>query len=480
MEETRRQTIEYKFLRQNTHHPVPRLRFSFSVYLAIFHVAFIALFAFFSKYHHGHVTAKESSIYPMFMDVHSMMFVGFGFLMTFLKRYGYGSVGFNFVVASYVLEWALLVRGWLSGGSNGFSISLENLLVSDFCAAAVLISFGAVLGKASLSQLIIMATFEVVIQSVNEHIGLHYLHAYDVGESMYVHVFGAYFGLAVAKVLQGKKEIESTKESSHYHSDLFSMIGTLFLWLYWPSFNSATAKEEGQLRAIVNTYLAISASCVTTYIISLFVGKGRLNMVHVQNATLAGGVAVGTIADMAIQPFGALIIGTVAGLISTLGFEYLTPKLNSGVLHDTCGVHNLHGLPGVLSGLAGALVAALASQTLYQGNLYKYYPSMAPIVNSTEIVEAVEGLGRTTLQQSGYQLAALGTTIAIALVGGVLTGLIMRIPIIEQVSEIEEMFDDEPHWRTPEDYSLKLTEVRVQQRTDEEIGEKSGLNTTSA
>lgn len=54
-----------------------------------------------------------------------MMFVGFGFLMTFLKRYGYGSVGFNFVVASYVLEWALLVRGWLSGGSNGFSISLE-------------------------------------------------------------------------------------------------------------------------------------------------------------------------------------------------------------------------------------------------------------------------------------------------------------------------------------------------------------------
>lgn len=52
----------------------------------------------------------------------------------------------------------------------------KSLLVSDFCAAAVLISFGAVLGKASLSQLIIMATCEVVIQSVNEHIGLHYLH----------------------------------------------------------------------------------------------------------------------------------------------------------------------------------------------------------------------------------------------------------------------------------------------------------------
>ena len=48
--------------------------------------------------------------------------------------------------------------------------------------------------------------------------------AVDVGESIYVHVFGAYFGLAVAKVLHNR-EIESSKESSFYHSDLFSMIG---------------------------------------------------------------------------------------------------------------------------------------------------------------------------------------------------------------------------------------------------------------
>jgi len=50
-----------------------------------------------------------------------------------------------------------------------------SLLVADFCAAAVLISFGAVIGKASLSQLLVMATVEVVIQSINEYIGLDYL-----------------------------------------------------------------------------------------------------------------------------------------------------------------------------------------------------------------------------------------------------------------------------------------------------------------
>lgn len=148
------------------------------------------------------------------------------------------------------------------------------------------------------------------------------------------------------------------------------------------------------------------------------------------------------------------------------------------------GVHNLHGLPGVISGLAGAVVAALASPELYHGRLFKFYPSMAPVLNSTDSVAAdiVSGLGRTGLQQGGYQLAALGVTLGLALVGGALTGLIMRIPIIEQISEMEEMFDDEPHWVTPEDYSLKLTEVRVQQRTngaEEEMLEKRVLSSNA-
>ena len=110
-----------------------------------------------------------------------------------------------------------------------------SLLVADFCAAAVLISFGAVIGKASLIQIVVMATIEVVIQSFNEYIGLEILHAYDVGESIYVHIFGAYFGLAVAKVLH-HKTVKSEAEGSVYNSDLFAMIGTIFLWLYWVSF----------------------------------------------------------------------------------------------------------------------------------------------------------------------------------------------------------------------------------------------------
>jgi len=164
------------------------------------------------------------------------MFIGFGFLMTFLKRYGYSSVGYNFLVAAFVLEWAILVKGWvdqgIEHGDGKFVLNLESLLVADFVSAAVLISFGAVIGKASLSQIVVMATIEVVIQTFNEYIGLEKLKAYDVGESIYVHVFGAYFGLAVAKVLH-HKTVKSDNEAAVYHSDLFAMIGTIFLWLYW-------------------------------------------------------------------------------------------------------------------------------------------------------------------------------------------------------------------------------------------------------
>ena len=49
----------------------------------------------------------------MFQDVHVMMFIGFGYLMTFLKRYGFGSVGFNLLVAALVIQWASVMGGFL-------------------------------------------------------------------------------------------------------------------------------------------------------------------------------------------------------------------------------------------------------------------------------------------------------------------------------------------------------------------------------
>ena len=83
------------------------------------------------------------------------------------------------------------------------------------------------------------------------------------------------------------------------------------------------------------------------------------------NSTLAGGVAVGTSADLVTNAAIAMAIGAVAGLISTLGYMRMNAVLQSKLkIHDTCGVLFLHGLPGVLGGLCGAIAAGTADASL--------------------------------------------------------------------------------------------------------------------
>lgn len=50
----------------------------------------------------------------VFQDVHVMIFIGFGFLMTFMRRYGYSSVAFNMLVASFAIQWSTITTGVLT------------------------------------------------------------------------------------------------------------------------------------------------------------------------------------------------------------------------------------------------------------------------------------------------------------------------------------------------------------------------------
>jgi ammonium transporter Rh len=53
-----------------------------------------------------------SNHYPFFMDVHVMIFVGFGFLMVFLKSYSWTAVGYNYLIAAYSLLWCILTSAF--------------------------------------------------------------------------------------------------------------------------------------------------------------------------------------------------------------------------------------------------------------------------------------------------------------------------------------------------------------------------------
>ncbi|CAF0887992.1 unnamed protein product [Didymodactylos carnosus] len=457
------------------------LKLVFPILLLVLQIVFVILFAFHSNYGHEPKTLNEhdliakiskmitatrqpavylpngtiyepttvedpvsvphrgiNDLYSMFQDIHVMIFIGFGFLMTFLKRYGYSAVGYNFLIAAFVLEWALLVRGYMfdfDTSTRQFPIDVERIIVADFVAAAILISFGALLGKTNPTQLIIMCIIEVALQSVNEWIGLRLFCAFDIGESMFVHVFGAYFGLAVSAVLYKTEKDDEEKEKPIYHSDLFSMIGTLFLFCFWPSFNGGVAAAgDSRLRAVVNTYISISASVLLTYICSNLFGKGKFEMVHIQNATLAGGVAIGTVADKIVYPAGALVVGSIAGSLSTVGFKYILPKLKKLKIHDTCGVNNLHGMPGLLAAIVGIILASMPAYSLHENNL---------------LSSCFHGTHRTGLQQVGYQAATLGITLSIAIVGGLITGFILRL--LEN-KNVLTYYDDDTYWDTPTDF----------------------------
>ena len=55
----------------------------------------------------------------VFQDVHIMLFVGFAFLMAFLKRHGYSSSGYTLIIGATIIQWGMLVTGLMSNAATG-------------------------------------------------------------------------------------------------------------------------------------------------------------------------------------------------------------------------------------------------------------------------------------------------------------------------------------------------------------------------
>ena len=168
---------------------------------------------------------------------------------------------------------------------------------------------------------------------------------------------------------------------------------------------------------------------MSAFAMSKFFRK-KFNMVDIQNATLAGGVAVGSSADLVIGPSFSLLIGMIAGIMSTVGYNKVQPFLQRKLkIHDTCGVNNLHGIPGIIGGLSGAISASFTSDELYGDNIQNIFPAM-------------DGT-RTNIDQGFYQFLALATTLGISIFGGLFTGRLLNTRCCRNQ---KKYFDDEDNW----------------------------------
>ena len=400
---------------------------AFAVLLVVIEAIIIVLYGVFVRIEKpsGIDSTLNSNRYPAFQDVSVMMLIGFGFLMAFSKSFSWSAISYTFFMNAILVQlYILLSAFWKRVLHYGFNADNYYIYLTEvdftlglYSAASMFVTLGCCVGRVGPLECLLMCVFHEIGFTYNEVICIEKIHAYDVGGSMVIHAFGAYSGLAFSLIFSSISRPNS-KPASNYFSNVFAFIGTLFLWMFWPSFNfgafAKTAFTKSQI--IINTILSLTGSCLSTFAVSAFL-KDKFTMEYLLNATLAGGVIIGAAAGITTSLGAAMFIGFFGGVVSTLGFRYLTPYLQEKIgLFDTCGVHNLHGIQGLLGGIISAIVAAS----------YHYPSAMdAYTVTSTDFPE-YSTLVSDPFKQGGKQIAATFVSIGMGIVTSLICGIFLR------------------------------------------------------
>lgn len=108
--------------------------------------------------------------YNLYTGVMVMMLVGFGYLMTFLKWYGLGAVGFCLLITALGVQCSIFLEAffaqWYNHSFGQVSLDIYSIFNIVCIIAAPLISFGAVIGKVSPLQLTVMVLFELGFHAI--------------------------------------------------------------------------------------------------------------------------------------------------------------------------------------------------------------------------------------------------------------------------------------------------------------------------
>ena len=309
-----------------------------------------------------------------------------------------------------------------------------------FCATTATIVSGAMAERTKfLSYCIYSGVISALIYPIEAHwiwgggwlsqIGFH-----DFAGSCAIHMVGGISALIGAKIL-GPRIGKFTKDKSGNitkvnaipgHNITIGALGVFILWLGWYGFNGAAAKSVEQLGSIFVTTTIAPALATVVCMIFTWLKYGKPDVSMCLNASLAGLVAITAGCDVT-DAFGAIIIGSVAGLLVCFGVWFLDYVLR---IDDPVGAVAVH----MMNGIWGTIAVGLFATNSAPG--YSIADS-----KGNELVGLFYGGGFKLLglQLTGFVSVAAWTAVTITIVF-----LIIKATLGLRVTEEEEIIGLDP------------------------------------
>ena len=273
------------------------------------------------------------------------------------------------------------IKGWfLVGAESGTGVPVYAfwLFQAAFCGAAATIVAGGMAERMKFPAYLI---YSFIISSLIYPMVGHWiwgggwlarLNFVDFAGSTVVHAvggFAALIGTITLKPRIGKYNPDGTANVIAGHSIPLASLGVFILWFGWFGFNpgSTLGVGDGNLiaRVAINTNLAAAMGGIFAMItVWKMFGKPDLSMA--MNGALAGLVAI-TAPCAFVEPWAAIVIGAVGGVVVVLGVVLLD-KLKVDDPVGAVSVHGFNGIWGTLAiGLFGQKALGLHNNGLFYG-----------------------------------------------------------------------------------------------------------------
>jgi len=180
----------------------------------------------------------------------------------------------------------------------------------------------------------------------------------DFAGGTVVHINAGVAALVLAVYLGNRSGFQSIPMPPHNLS--MTVAGASMLWVGWFGFNagSALAADQSAGMAMLVTHIG-AASGSLGWMFREWSKSGKPSVLGIVTGMVAG---LGTITPASgfVGPMGALIIGTLAGLICYEATQYIKNKIN---IDDSLDVFPVHGVGGIL----GTLLTAVFASTQFGG-----------------------------------------------------------------------------------------------------------------